>query len=158
MNLDFWRGKRVFMTGHSGFKGSWLSLWLQHLGTELTGYALNPPTNPSLFAVASVGKGMRSVIGDIRDAGTLAKTMREAKPDIVIHMAAQPLVRYSYQAPVETYATNVMGTVNLLEAVRQAESVRAVVNVTSNKCYENKEWMWGYRETEAMGGVRSLQQ
>lgn len=152
MNLDFWRDKRVFMTGHTGFKGSWLSLWLQQLGADLTGYALNPPTNPSLFEVANVGKGMRSLIADIRDADTLAKAMREARPDIVIHMAAQPLVRYSYQAPVETYATNVIGTVHLLEAVRQAYTVRAVVNVTSDKCYENREWVWSYRENEAMGG------
>ena len=152
MNPDFWRGKRVFMTGHTGFKGSWLSLWFQQLGVDLTGYALNPPTDPSLFEVAKVGGGMRSIIADIRDAEALAKAMREAKPDIVIHMAAQPLVRYSYQAPVETYATNVMGTVHLLEAVRQTDTVRAVVNVTSDKCYENKEWPWGYRENEPMGG------
>ena len=152
MNLDFWRGKRVFMTGHTGFKGGWLSLWLQKLGADLTGYALNPPTHPSLFEVANVGAGMRSIIADIRDAETLVKAMREARPDIIIHMAAQPLVRYSYQAPVETYATNVMGTVHLLEAVRQTDTVRAVVNVTSDKCYENKEWPWGYRENEPMGG------
>ena len=148
----FWRGKHVFMTGHTGFKGSWLSLWLQHLGADVTGYALNPPTNPSLFDVANVGNGMRSTIADIRDAETLSKAMRVAKPDIVIHMAAQPLVRYSYQAPVETYTTNVMGTVHLLEAVRQTDSVRAVVNVTTDKCYENKEWPWGYRENDPMGG------
>lgn len=149
---DFWRGKHVFMTGHTGFKGSWLSIWLQHLGADVTGYALSPPTNPSLFDVANVGNGMRSTIADIRDAETLSKAMRVAKPDIVIHMAAQPLVRYSYQAPVETYTTNVMGTVHLLEAVRQTDSVRAVVNVTTDKCYENKEWPWGYRENEPMGG------
>jgi CDP-glucose 4,6-dehydratase len=149
---DFWRGKRVFLTGHTGFKGSWLSLWLQSLGAELTGYALNPPTDPSLFEVARVGAGMRSIIADIRDADALARAMREARPEIVIHMAAQSLVRYSYQAPVETYATNVMGTVHLLEAVRQAGTVRTVVNVTSDKCYENREWHWGYRENEPMGG------
>ncbi|MFH2089063.1 MAG: CDP-glucose 4,6-dehydratase [Pseudomonadota bacterium] len=152
MTLGFWRGKRVFLTGHTGFKGSWLSLWLQQLGADVTGYALNPPTNPSLFEVAKVGEGMRSIIADIRDAEALAKAMREARPEIVIHMAAQPLVRYSYEAPVETYATNVMGTVHLLEAVRQADTVRAVVIVTSDKCYENKEWPWGYRENEPMGG------
>ena len=152
MTPEFWHGKRVFMTGHTGFKGSWLSLWMQQLGAELTGYALNPPTDPSLFEVAKVGAGMRSIIADIRDAEALAKAMREARPEIVIHMAAQPLVRYSYQAPVETYATNVMGTVHLLEAVRQAGTVRAVVNVTSDKCYENREWHWGYRENEPMGG------
>jgi CDP-glucose 4,6-dehydratase len=152
MNPGFWRDKRVFMTGHTGFKGSWLSLWLQQLGADITGYALSPPTNPSLFEVASVVQGMRSIIADIRDAESLAKAMRDARPDIVIHMAAQPLVRYSYQAPMETYATNVMGTVHLLEAVRQTEAVRAVVIVTSDKCYENKEWPWGYRENEPMGG------
>ncbi len=152
MSPDFWKGKRVFLTGHTGFKGSWLSLWLQTLGAELTGYALAPPTNPSLFEVAEVGQGMRSIIADIRDLPALQKAMREAKPEIVIHMAAQPLVRYSYDNPVETYAINVMGTVHLLEAVRQTGTVRALVNVTSDKCYENKEWPWGYRENEAMGG------
>lgn len=152
MNPSFWQGTRVFLTGHTGFKGSWLSLWLQSLGAELTGYALAPPTNPSLFEVAEVGQGMRSIIADIRDLPSLQKAMREAKPEIVIHMAAQPLVRYSYQEPVETYAINVMGTVHLLEAVRQTDTVRALVNVTSDKCYENKEWLWGYRENEPMGG------
>ncbi|GAB0058346.1 CDP-glucose 4,6-dehydratase [Candidatus Magnetaquicoccaceae bacterium FCR-1] len=152
MNPEFWRGKRVFMTGHTGFKGSWLSLWLQRLGSEVTGYALNPPTNPGLFEVANVGAGMKSIIADIRDPESLSRSMQDAKPDVVIHMAAQPLVRYSYQAPVETYATNVMGSVHLLEAVRKTETVRAVVNVTSDKCYENKEWPWGYRENEPMGG------
>lgn len=152
MNAAFWRGKKVFLTGHTGFKGSWLSLWLQQLGAEVTGYALQAPTNPSLFEVANVAQGMTSIIGDIRDAEALNKAMRDAAPDIVIHMAAQPLVRYSYVNPVETYSTNVMGTVHLLEAVRQTPSVRAVVNVTSDKCYDNKEWVWGYRENEAMGG------
>ncbi|MFA7279091.1 MAG: CDP-glucose 4,6-dehydratase [Sterolibacterium sp.] len=149
---DFWQGKRVFLTGHTGFKGGWLSLLLQQFGADLTGYALDPPTKPSLFEVAKVGRGMRSIIADILDADTLAKSMREVKPDIVIHMAAQPIVRYSYKEPVETYATNVMGTVHLLEAIRQTGTVRAVVNVTSDKCYENKEWPWGYRETDPMGG------
>ena len=152
MDTEFWRGKRVFMTGHTGFKGSWLSLWLQQIGTDLTGYALKPPTTPSLFNVANVGAGMRSIIADIRDLDGLPQAIQYSKPDIVIHMAAQPLVRYSYQATVETYATNVMGTVHLLEAIRQTSSVRAVVNVTSDKCYENKEWPWGYRENEPMGG------
>ena len=142
----------MFITGHTGFKGSWLCLWLQQLGAEVTGYALQPPTNPSLFEVAQVGQGMHSIIGDIRDGEALASAMKAAAPDVVIHMAAQPLVRYSYIAPVETYSTNVMGTVHLLEAVRKTPSVRAVVNVTSDKCYENKEWIWGYRENEPMGG------
>ena len=152
MNPTFWRGKKVFVTGHTGFKGSWLSLWLQQLGAQVTGYALQPPTHPSLFEVAQVAQGMTSIIGDIRDGTMLPNAMRQAAPDIVIHMAAQPLVRRSYVDPVETYSTNVMGTVHLLEAVRQTPSVRAVVNVTTDKCYENKEWVWGYRENEPMGG------
>jgi CDP-glucose 4,6-dehydratase len=152
MNLSFWRGKNVFVTGHTGFKGSWLCLWLQQLGAQVTGYALQPPTNPSLFDVAEVAKGMTSVIGDIRDCIMLNNAMRLARPEIVIHMAAQPLVRRSYVDPVGTYSTNVIGTVQLLEAVRQTPSVRAIVNVTTDKCYENKEWVWGYRESEPMGG------
>jgi CDP-glucose 4,6-dehydratase len=152
MNLKFWSGKKVFLTGHTGFKGSWLSLWLQQLGAQVTGYALSPPSNPSLFDVAHVQEGMTSIIGDIRDCASLARAMRQAAPEVVIHMAAQPLVRRSYVDPVETYSTNVMGTVHLLEGVRQTPSVRAVVNVTTDKCYENKEWVWAYRENEPMGG------
>ena len=152
MNPVFWEGKRVLITGHTGFKGSWLSLWLQSMGAKVVGYALAPPTNPSLFEVARVGLGMTSVIGDIRDLAHLQSVLTEHQPEIVIHMAAQPLVRYSYLEPVETYSTNVMGTVNLLEAVRNTKSVKALVNVTSDKCYENREWDWGYRENEAMGG------
>ena len=152
MNSDFWHGKRVLLTGHTGFKGSWLSLWLQSMGAQVTGYALAPPTNPSLFDMADVGKGMTSVIGDIRDLANLQSVFAEHQPEIVIHMAAQPLVRYSYQNPVETYATNVMGTVHLLEAVRNTPGVKAVVNITTDKCYENREWVWGYRENEPMGG------
>lgn len=149
----FWPGKRVFLTGHTGFKGGWLSLWLQKLGAEVHGYALAPPTEPNLFSVASVSTGMAgSTIADIRDAGRLAEAMRAARPDIVFHLAAQPLVRYSYAEPGETYATNVMGTVNLLEAVRNTPSVKSIVIVTSDKCYENREWVWPYREDEAMGG------
>jgi CDP-glucose 4,6-dehydratase len=148
----FWSGKRVFLTGHTGFKGSWLSLWLQSLGAEVTGYALDPLTNPSLFEVARVGEGMHSVIADIRDLPTLQRAMQVVQPEIVFHLAAQPLVRESYRSPVETYATNVMGTVHLLEAVRHTPGVKAVVNVTSDKCYENREWVWGYREHEPMGG------
>ena len=152
MNASFWRGKRVFLTGHTGFKGSWLSLWLQSLEAELTGFALAPPTNPSLFEEANVADGMTSIVGDVRDLAALQAALHKAQPEIVIHMAAQPLVRYSYQNPVETYAVNVMGTVHLLEAVRHTPSVKAVVNVTTDKCYENKEWHWGYREDEPMGG------
>lgn len=152
MNPAFWKGKRVLLTGHTGFKGSWLSLWLQSMEAEVVGYALAPPTNPSLFEIAHVGKGMTSIIGDIRDLERLRAVFATQRPEIVFHMAAQPLVRYSYIEPVETYSTNVMGTVNLLEAVRGTDSVKAVVNVTSDKCYENREWVWGYRENEAMGG------
>ncbi|NOT14840.1 MAG: CDP-glucose 4,6-dehydratase [Methylotenera sp.] len=152
MNPAFWQGKRVLLTGHTGFKGSWLSLWLQSMGANMIGYALAPPTTPSLFDVAKVEQGMTSIIGDIRDLAHLRTVFAEYKPEIVIHMAAQALVRYSYVEPVETYSTNVMGTVNILEAVRGTSSVKAVVNVTSDKCYENREWAWGYRENEALGG------
>lgn len=152
MNSAFWAGKKVFVTGHTGFKGSWLCLWLQNIGARVTGYALNPPSQPALFDVAQVAQGMDSIVGDIRNCSALVAAMQAASPDIVIHMAAQALVRYSYSEPVETYETNVMGTVNVLEAVRQTPSVRAVVNVTSDKCYDNREWIWGYRENEAMGG------
>ena len=152
MNPAFWQGKRVFLTGHTGFKGGWLSLWLQQLGADVTGYALEAPTTPSLFEVANVARGMQSIIGDVRDGDAVKRAMAVACPDVVIHMAAQPLVRYSYVNPVETYSTNVMGVVNVLEAVRTTPGVRAVVNVTSDKCYENREWPWGYRENEAMGG------
>ena len=152
MNAQFWRGRRVFLTGHTGFKGSWLSLWLKRLGAELTGYSLEAPTQPSLFELAKVERGMQSIIGDIRDMDSLKLSLQAFKPEIVIHMAAQSLVRQSYQSPIDTYSTNVMGTVNLLESIRQTDSVCAVVNVTSDKCYENREWLWGYRENEKMGG------
>ncbi len=152
MKPVFWSGKRVFLTGHTGFKGSWLALWLQQLGAHVTGFALDAPTQPSLFDVARVGEGMQSVHGDVRDLSALLHTMQAAQPEIVIHLAAQSLVRLSYDTPVETYATNVMGTVHLLEAVRQTPGVKAVVNVTTDKCYENREWVWGYRENEPMGG------
>lgn len=148
----FWQDKRVFLTGHTGFKGSWLALWLQEMGAIVTGFALEPQTTPSLFEVASVGERMTSIIGDIRDGEALASAVVQAQPDIVLHLAAQPLVRYSYDAPVETFGTNVMGTVHLLEAVRACASVRSCVVVSSDKCYENREWPWGYRENEAMGG------
>lgn len=152
IHKDFWQGRRVFLTGHTGFKGSWLSLWLQSLGVQLTGYALKPPTNPSLFEVARVAEGMISIEGDLRELTHLFESVQRAQPEIVIHMAAQPLVRRSYHDPVETYSTNVMGTVNLFEAVRATPSVKAVVNVTTDKCYENREWVWGYRENDPMGG------
>ena len=152
VNPDFWRGKRVFLTGHTGFKGSWLSLWLQSMGAQLHGLALTPPTMPNLFTEAGVESGMVSTLGDIRDYETVRTAMTGFQPEIVIHMAAQPLVRLSYSEPVATYATNVMGTVHVLEAARSVGSVRAIVNVTTDKCYENKEWVWGYREDEPMGG------
>lgn len=152
VNPDFWRGKRVLLTGHTGFKGSWLSLWLQSLGADVHGLALEPPTTPDLFTEARVGEGMASMIADIRDYDAVRAIMVAVQPDIVIHMAAQPLVRLSYSEPIATYATNVMGTVHVLEAARNAGSVRAIVNVTTDKCYENKEWVWGYREDEPMGG------
>jgi len=149
----FWQDKRVFLTGHTGFKGGWLSLWLQSMGAEVHGYALAPPTETNLFSEAAVGKGMASsTIADIRDLDMLRNAMLTARPEIVFHLAAQPLVRYSYEQPVETYEVNVMGTVKLLESVRATPSVKAVVNVTTDKCYENREWSWGYREDEAMGG------
>jgi len=150
---SFWRGKRTFITGHTGFKGGWLSLWLQSMGAEVHGFALKPPTENNLFTAAKVGQGMASSqIDDIRDANSLRLALQAARPDIVFHLAAQPLVRYSYLHPIDTYSINVMGTVNLFEAVRATPSVKAVVNVTTDKCYENKEWVWGYRESEAMGG------
>lgn len=152
MDKAFWQGKKVFLTGNTGFKGSWLCLWLQELGAQVTGYALQPPTDPSLFELCKIDSLIHSLIGDVRDREHLVSAMQQAKPEIVIHMAAQPLVRDSYKNPVETYEINVMGTVNVLEAVRHCDSVRAVVNVTTDKCYENKEWLWGYRENEPMGG------
>lgn len=150
--MEFWHGKRIFMTGHTGFKGSWLSLWLQSLGAEVYGFSLPAPTEPSLFEVANVAQAMTSIEGDIRDLDAMQTAMSEHRPDVVIHMAAQPLVRHSYDHPVETYATNVMGTVNVLESMRHVPSVRVGIMVTTDKCYENQEWVWGYRENEPMGG------
>jgi CDP-glucose 4,6-dehydratase len=152
VNPVFWKGKKVFITGHTGFKGSWLSLWLQDMGAIVTGYALEPSSNPNLFTQAKVAKNMVSEIGDITDLKHISASMCAFDPEVLIHMAAQPLVRLSYQEPVLTYATNVMGTVNVLEAARNCRSLRAIVSVTTDKCYENKEWAWGYRENEAMGG------
>jgi CDP-glucose 4,6-dehydratase len=148
----FWQGRRALVTGHTGFKGGWLSLWLHSLGAKVSGFALPPPTDPSLYEVADVARGIDAVTGDVRDLAALERCVRQAKPEIVFHLAAQALVRPSYADPVETYATNVMGTVNLLEAVRRAGDVRVVVVITSDKCYENREWVWGYREDEPMGG------
>lgn len=148
----FWKGRRLFLTGHTGFKGAWLSVWLESLGAKVTGYALKPPTKPSLFELCRLDRRMKSVIGDVRDAAKLKKALLAAKPEIVIHMAAQPLVRESYASPAYTYETNVMGTVNLLEAVRAARGVKAAVNVTTDKCYENNEHNRPFREEEPMGG------
>lgn len=152
MNRGFWRGRNVFLTGHTGFKGSWLSLWLTQMGATVTGYALTAPTTPSLFGQARVGELVESIEADIRDLPRLRSALEGSGAEVVIHMAAQSLVRASYADPVGTYTTNVIGTVNLLEAARHAPSVRAVVNVTTDKCYENREWVWPYRESDPMGG------
>lgn len=152
MDTGFWAGKRVLITGHTGFKGSWLSLWLQSLGADLCGYALDPPTEPSLYESADVGSGMRSMIGDVQDLDSMCRAVEAHRPEIIFHLAAQSLVRVSYEHPAETFGSNVMGTVNLLESVRRNGSVRAVVVITSDKCYENREWHWGYRENDPMGG------
>ena len=152
LNQSFWNNKRVFLTGHTGFKGSWLSLWLTSMGAEVKGYALEPATSPSLFEVAHVGECIHSEIGDIRNLNQLRKSMVDFNPDVLIHMAAQPLVRRSYKEPVETYDVNVLGTVKVLEAARSCANLKSIVSVTTDKCYENKEWVWGYREDEPMGG------
>ncbi len=152
MNNDFWAGKRVLITGHTGFKGCWLSLRIQTSGSRVAGYALPPPPGPSIFAAANVGDGMESVIGDVRDMEHLRQVVRSFQPEVIFHLAAQSLVRRSYSDPVGTYATNVMGTVHLLEAAREGDSVRVIVNVTSDKCYENRQKIEGYKETDAMGG------
>jgi len=149
---EFWRGRRVFLTGHTGFQGSWLSLWLAEAGAIVCGYALAPLTRPNLFDAAGVAQGIDSVIGDIRDLKGFAGAMRDAKPEVVIHMAAQPLVRRSYADPMETWSTNVIGTAHLFEAVRQVPGIKAVVNVTTDKVYENREWDRGYREDDTLGG------
>ncbi|RXZ30973.1 CDP-glucose 4,6-dehydratase [Oxalobacteraceae bacterium CAVE-383] len=152
MSNQFWRGKKVFITGHTGFKGSWLTLWLNRMGAELSGYSLPPPSEPNMFELTHLKSAIHSTIGDVRDQKALTDAMIKAQPDIVFHMAAQPLVRESYRSPVDTFSTNVMGTVNLLEAVRAVPDIRSVVVITSDKCYENREWLWGYREDNPMGG------
>lgn len=153
MHSSFWKSKSVFLTGHTGFKGGWMAFWLSQLGAKVHGYSLAPPTEPNFFTETKLQERMvSSVIGDIRDLENLAKALKQAKPDILIHMAAQPLVRESYNTPVETFASNVLGTVNVLEAARQAGTIKAVVNITTDKCYENKEWLWPYRENDRLGG------
>lgn len=152
VKASFWKHKRVLVTGHTGFKGAWLAEWLHLMGAEVTGYSLTPPSNPSLFELTKLTNRMHSVIGDIGDAELLKQTVINAKPDIIFHLAAQSLVRHSYDHPVETYQTNVMGTVNILEAMRISDSAKVLVNVTTDKCYENKEWQWGYREIDPLGG------
>lgn len=152
MNWNFYKNKKVLITGHTGFKGSWMCKVLIMAGADVTGYALEAPTNPSLFGISKVAEGMNSVIGDIRDLEHLKKVFEEVQPEIVIHMAAQPLVRESYQKPVYTYEVNVMGTVNVLECVRLNPCVKSVINVTTDKVYLNKEWEWGYRENEELNG------
>jgi CDP-glucose 4,6-dehydratase len=152
LNRAFWKGRRVFLTGHTGFKGSWLSLWLHALGAEVTGYALAPPTEPSLFVQAGVASAVRSICADIRDFVALKKAVDDCRPEVVIHMAAQSVVRRGYDDPIETYSSNVMGTVHLLETLRQLRRPCVVVNITSDKCYDNREWIWGYRENDPLGG------
>ncbi len=152
LNPSFWKNRRVLLTGHTGFKGSWLSLWLDALGADATGYALEPPTQPSLFEQAKVTDVVRTIFADIRDFPRLKAAVADCRPDIIIHMAAQSVVRRGYEDPVGTYSTNVMGTVNVFEALRQLKHPCVVVNVTSDKCYANQEWLWGYRENEPMGG------
>ena len=149
---NVWKGKRVFLTGHTGFKGGWLALWLAQKGAVVRGYALDPYTQDNLFTEAKVGSVVEDIRGDIRDAAKLDAAMMDFAPEVVFHMAAQPLVRYSYEDPIGTYETNVIGTARVLDAVRRTPTVRAVVSVTTDKCYENKEWLWGYRETDPLGG------
>ena len=152
MNPGFWKDRRVFVTGHTGFKGSWLSLWLARLGARVCGFALDPPTCPSLFESARVAGDMDSTIADIRDFSKVRAALEKSAPEIILHLAAQAIVRQSYEQPLETFATNLMGTVNLLEAARTCPQTRAIVVITSDKCYENQEWVWPYRENEPLGG------
>ncbi|MFB9157621.1 CDP-glucose 4,6-dehydratase [Chromobacterium violaceum] len=152
VNPAFWRGRKVFLTGHTGFKGGWLSLWLADMGAEVHGYSLPPEQSPALFDAGGVGGRTMGMLADIRDAAALADAMRSCRPSIVFHLAAQPLVRHSYADPLGTFSTNVMGTANLLDAARHCPGVEAVVAVTTDKCYENHEWPWAYRESDALGG------
>ena len=152
MNPHFWRGKKVFITGHTGFKGSWLTVWLRRLGAEVTGYALVPCSGPAMFDAVNAGDGITSIEGDVRNLAKLSAALAQQAPEIVIHMAAQALVKTAYVDPVTTFTTNVVGTLNILEAVRHTPSVRAAVCITSDKCYQNDEWVWGYRENDRMGG------
>jgi CDP-glucose 4,6-dehydratase len=152
VNALFWNGRKVLLTGHTGFKGGWFSLWLQRLGADVCGIALEPSTTPNLFQEASVGNHIRSEIADIRDASRMKEIVRDTDPEILFHLAAQPLVRQSYDDPLETYSTNVMGTANVLDAARSAKNLRAIVVITTDKCYENREWIWPYRETDTLGG------
>jgi CDP-glucose 4,6-dehydratase len=153
MDTHFWSGKKVFLTGHTGFKGGWLSLWLSSMGAITKGYGLRPETQNNFFEIASVNELVDSEINDIRDYSSLSASIYKFRPEIIFHMAAQPLVRRSYKNPLETYQVNVMGTANLLEAARQCDSVRSIVNITTDKCYQNNEWIWGYKETDPMGGI-----
>jgi len=153
MDKSFWKGKKVLLTGHTGFKGSWMSLWLNELGAEVSGFSLVPETSPSMFILADIEQKMKSHhIGDIRNIDAIKTVVKECNPEIIIHMAAQPLVLRSYDDPVESYMTNVIGTANVFEAARECSELKAIVNITTDKCYENKEWYWGYRENEAFGG------
>jgi CDP-glucose 4,6-dehydratase len=152
VDKNFWKGKRVLVTGHTGFKGGWLSLWLQHLGAEVIGISLDPPTKSNIYEQANVAEGMLSLREDIRNGEAIKQLFQRHKPEIVFHLAAQPLVRYSYHNPVETYQTNVMGTLHILEGIRSIDTVRSAVMITTDKCYQNKEWVWGYRETDSLGG------
>ena len=152
VNKQFWQDKKVLVTGHTGFKGGWLSLWLQHLGAKVIGISLEPPTQPNFYTQAKVSQGMLSLREDIRNADAIKKIIQQHKPEIIFHLAAQPLVRYSYDNPVETYETNVMGTLHVLEAIRSINTVQAAIMITTDKCYENQEWCWGYREIDPMGG------
>lgn len=152
VQLVNWKDKSVLVTGHTGFKGSWLSLWLKRLGAQVIGYSLAPPTNPNMFEAIGLGQDMDSRIADVRDLKNLRSVIEEVRPEVIFHLAAQPIVGYSFRHPVETMSINIMGTVNVLEAAKCSQSVRAIVVVTSDKCYENKEWVWGYRESDTLGG------